>query len=95
MLQHAVQRHVDAVIILGRQIDGGKVAILEQRHQILEAAQQLAGAVVVALGLDDATLADGPSWLTVPSTGRARVMASSTRGRIPASSRVKKALKLL
>ena len=57
-LQHAVQRHVDAVVILGRQIDGGEVAILERRNQILIAAQQLASAVVVALGLDDATLLD-------------------------------------
>ncbi len=58
-LQHAIERHMDAVVILGRQIDGGEVAILERRHQILITAQQLAGAVVVALGLDDTALADG------------------------------------
>ncbi len=46
------------MIILGRQVDGGEVAILERRHQILITAQQLTGAVVVALGLDDATLLD-------------------------------------
>lgn len=87
---------MDAVVILGRQVDGGEVAILERRHQILIATQQLAGAVVVALGTDDATLLDRAELADGAIHRQRRGHGILDQGRIPGlSSRVKNSLKLL
>jgi hypothetical protein len=52
-LELAIAGHVDAVVVLRAQVDGGEVAVLERRRQRRVAAHQRAGAVVVALGLED------------------------------------------
>jgi hypothetical protein len=70
------------------------VAVLELRRQRRVAAHQRAGAVVVALGLEDlVALSIGPNWLMAPSTGQTQ--SASASGRAPGrSGRVKNSLKL-
>ncbi len=52
------QRHVHAVVILGRQVDGGELAAHERRGHCRVTAQQLLRAETVALGLEDAAVLD-------------------------------------
>ena len=52
-------RHVDAVIVLRAQVQGGEVAVVEARRQRGVAGDQGRGAVVVALGLEDLLAFDG------------------------------------
>ena len=61
-MHHAAQArggwHVDAVVVLGAEVDGGEVAIGELRSQRRVAADQGQGAVAVALGLEDLVALD-------------------------------------
>ena len=91
--QHAVARHVDAVVVLRAQVERREAAVVEARGERVVAADQRRRRVAVALGLQDLVVLDRPNWLIVPSTGQTR--SASASGRAPSfSARVKKSLKL-
>ena len=56
-LQRAVQRHVHAVVIARRQVDGDEAAVAVRSARLV-VAEQFGGGVVVALGLEDAAVFD-------------------------------------
>ncbi|CAM5496232.1 hypothetical protein RLIN73S_02511 [Rhodanobacter lindaniclasticus] len=56
--QRAFQRHVHAVVVARRQVDGGEAAVAVRRGGGLVATEQFGGGVVLALGLEDAPVDD-------------------------------------
>ena len=93
--QRAGERHVHAVVVVRREVDGRECAAREFRRQRRVAAQQCRGRIVDALGLQQRVARD-PARLAHKAVGgaegRARVCVE--RPRAGRRRRVKKSLKL-
>ena len=56
--QHAVARHVDAVVVLRAQVERREAAVVEARGELVVAADQRGRRIAVALGLQDLVVLD-------------------------------------
>src|SRR6185437_7627047 len=59
LAQRAFQRHVHAVVVARRQVDGDEPAVAVRRGGGLVATEKFGGGVVLTLGLEDAAVDDG------------------------------------
>ena len=78
--QHAVARHVDAVVVLRAEVERGEAAVVELLGERGVAADQRRGRVAVALGLEDLVLLD-PAELADRAVDRADQVGVGERPR--------------